>query len=191
MNRPLIIALALCALAHLSGCASPAQSDAVTLPKVPAWRTATDARTFSSAEVGLSVAEIAPRAALDIADSSFVPVSHEWLEQAVVWARDAAWRTDLNTYVPEAWDCDDFASAFALVAKISAKRANVRAQPLLARIYVVQEKAFGNVPAGGRHALCAFLSDRGLFVLEPQSFALVPLAQYPNRHAITDVKIGG
>ena len=69
--------------------------------------------------------------------------------------------------------------------------AGVRAQPLVARIDVQQAQPFGGIPAVGAHSLNAVLTDRGIYVVEPQTRALAPLAAYPNRGQIFRVRIGG
>lgn len=181
--------LALVALGF-AGCASGSHGT-VTVPVVPAWVQPSDARTFTTAEVLAECQRLAPFAVVETSDATFTPIAHAWLEQAVVFARDFAFATGLDEFQAESWDCDKFALAFGLVANVAAKRARVRAQPLLARIHVHQSKAFGNVAAGGGHALNAFLSDRGLYVYEPQSRTLVPLAAYPNRETVFRIKIGG
>lgn len=171
------------------GCAS-APSGAVTLPSIPKWQAPADARTFATGDVALYVAALAPGAQLITTDATFTPVSHEWLVAAAEWSWHFA-KARGTSYTPESFDCDKFALGFAFAANLAASDAGVKAQPLVARIHVQQGEAFGGVGAGGGHALNAFFSDRGLFVYEPQSRALVPFDQYPNRHAIFRVIIGG
>ncbi len=170
---------------------SQAPRGQVSVPAVPAWQLPAGAPTFTAAAVIAEIQRLAPSAQIETSDAVFTPVSHAWLEETVAWSLAFGSATGLGIYEQESWDCDKFALAFALSANIAAKRAGVKAQPLVARIYVVQAAAFGGVASGGFHALNAFCSDRGLFVLEPQSRTLVPLAAYPNRDFIIRVKLGG
>ena len=173
-----------------SGCAQSPRGH-VAVPAVPAWQIPAGAATFSGAAVLAEIQRIAPSAQIETSDAVFTPVSHAWLEETVAWSLAFGTATGLGIYEQESWDCDKFALAFALSANIAAKRAGVKAQPLVARIYVVQAAAFGGVASGGFHALNAFRSDRGIFVMEPQTRTLVPLAAYPNRDFIIRVKLGG
>lgn len=188
--RRLLQSLALVSAAALAGCATPG-ADAVTLRRLPAWIAPDNAAPISYFEVLATVQTHAPGAELDTSDGTFTPVSHEWLVAATRWAWDTKKTLDLADWRAEVWDCDDFAREFARLANKAAARAGVRAQPLVAVIEVQQGAPFGKVPAGGLHALNAFYSDRGLFVYEPQSETLVPLAEYPNRGTIYKVRIGG
>lgn len=182
----LIIALVLA----FSGCVAAGDAGTINLRRVPAWIEPSPARTYTQAEVAAGIREILPFVAIDTTDATFTAVSHEWLTQTIEWTRDTAVRTGLGLYVGESWDCDKFALAFALPANIAAQRARVSAQPLVARIYVRQLVPFAGV-RDGIHALNAFLSDRGIFVYEPQNRTLVPLAQYPNTQGIFRVRLGG
>ena len=176
-------------LAFGAGCAT--SGDTVTLRRLPTWVAPADAHPITQFEVAVQVQSHAPGAILDTPDSTFTPVAHEWLVATVRWAWDTKKQLNLATFSSESWDCDDFAREFSRLANKAAARAGVRAQPLVAVIEVRQEREFGGVPAGGLHALNAFYSDRGLFVYEPQTETLVPLAEYPNRSTIYKVRIGG
>lgn len=172
-----------------AGCAT--SGDTVTLRRLPAWVAPANARPITQSEVFVQVQAHAPGATLDTPDSVFTPVSHAWLEATVKWAWDTKKALSLDGFVAEVWDCDDFAREFARLANKAAARAGVKAQPLVAVIEVRPVAEFGRIPAGGAHALNAFYSDRGLFVFEPQTETLVPLAEYPNRATIYKVRIGG
>jgi hypothetical protein len=165
----------------------------VKLPSVPAYQAPSIARTYTSTDVVIACGKLAPAVTLELSDTKFVALSHEWLEQAVAWSLAFGRATGLDRFESESWDCDKFAMAFALAANVAAQRAGVKAQPLLARIHVIQIAPFGRVSAGGAHALNGFLSDRApyLWVLEPQTRTLVPLESYPNRETIFKIKIGG
>jgi len=185
----LIVALSLCV-----GCAT-AGAGRVSVPVVPAWQAPATAATYTALDVTNHAAIYAPAAGVDLSDSTFTPLSHEWLLSAVDWAWSFGKATGI-AYTAESFDCDKFALGMAFAANVAASRAGVRAQPLLARIYVQQSVAFAGVAAGGGHALNAFLSDRApyFWVLEPQagnSKRLVPLMDYPNRNSIFRIKVGG
>lgn len=177
----------------LAGCAtrfSDIPPGIVVLPQIPAWQQPAQARTYTAQEVVAECALRAPFALVELSDATFTPVSHEWLNKATRWSWEFARDANLRFQI-ESFDCDKFALGFALMANFAASRAGVQAQPLVARIHVKQRFAFGRVEAGGYHALNAFLSDRGIYVYEPQSQSLVRFEDYANRETIIRIKIGG
>jgi hypothetical protein len=162
----------------------------VSVPAVPAWVAPAAVQGYTANEVIVECARLAPYALVETSDQTFTPISHEWLQAACSWSWSFLKATGI-TFTAESFDCDKFALGFAYAANVAASRAGVHAQPLLARVFVTQGEAFGGVPAGGGHAVNGFLSDRGLFILEPQTRTLIPLADYPNRDRIFRIKIGG
>jgi len=178
----------------LTGCVT---SQTITLPVPPKW-VDPGFRTLTSAEVRATLSVTQPAAIVDTSDGTFTVVDHEWLVAMVKWS-DAFLRATGHTYTAESFDCDKFAKAFTLGVEWVAGDAGVKAQPLVARIYVVQERTFANIvgAANTAHALVGFRSNRGIFVLEPQGgtngtpvfLRLAPLSEYPNR--IVRVKLGG
>jgi hypothetical protein len=188
LRRFFFLPFLLSAVCLLPACSAPAGR--VQVPAVPAWIAPTGSPTYTAAQVLQECARLAPGAVVETSDATFTPLAHEWLQAACAWSWEFGKATGI-AYTPESFDCDKFALGLAFVANVAAGRAGVRAQPLLARVHVQQLAPFGQVPAGGGHALNGFLSDRGLFILEPQSRALVPLADYPNRNAIFRILIGG
>lgn len=171
-------------LALMAGCST---GSTVRVPRLPEWRQTI--LRVDSAYVRVQSYALA-RVFPDLSDESFTTVSYAWLQKALPWSAEFLHATGV-AYVRESFDCDKFAKALSLAAEISASRAGVKAQPLVARIYVQQHVAWGGIPAGGGHALVVVATDRGLFVVEPQTRTLVPFTSYPNREYITAVKIGG
>jgi len=181
-----------CAALLIVGCATQA-----TVPALPVWRDSSTAlRYFDSGAVTSAIYDYAPKAKVDLSDAQFVAVNHEWAQELTGWAWDAvrtlSARTDNGRlFHGDTFDCDKFAKAFSLAAELSAGRKISDAQVLVGRIYVNQVFAFGGVPAGGAHALNFYVSDRGIYIVEPQTSKSCPLAEYPNRATIYAVKIGG
>ena len=82
-------------------------------------------------------------------------------------------------FVSEKADCDNFARWAVFGADLGAMQGELDGQVLVSRFNVDQVVMFGGVPAGGRHALNWFASDKGVFVFEPQS--------YPEKGSIAQV----
>lgn len=169
----------------------------IMVSPLPVWQApASTATHVDQFDVVDAVARYASKARVDTSDSQFTVVHHEWAMQLVSWSFNFAGamssRTDTGRlYAPETFDCDKFAKAFSLAAELSAGRKLSGAQVLVGRIYVQQINAFGGVPAGGNHALNFFVSEKGVYIVEPQTGRVSPLSEYPNRSTIYSVKIGG
>lgn len=179
------------ALTGMAGCAGTAPA---TLAPLPVWRAAS--ATVEQFDVIDAVAKIAPTARVDTSDAKFSPVSHEWAMQLVAWSHNAVQALSVRTdsgrlYAVDTFDCDKFAKAFSLAAELSAGRKMSGAQVLVGRIFVEQRHPFGGVSAGGYHALNFFVSERGVYVVEPQTAKTSPLSEYPNKQFVYSVKIGG
>jgi hypothetical protein len=177
------IAALLVALLISAGCTS---QRSISVPRVPDWIPAKAVTVSEVIARSRQLVHVSPQ----LSDGAFTTVSREWLDLALPWSWEFAIATGL-AYVPESFDCDKFAKAFSLSAEISAARAGVKAQPLVARIYVMQVKAWGGIPIGGAHALIAVATDAGVIIVEPQTRATISLDEYPNRDHIFAVKIGG
>lgn len=164
------------------GCAT---ADTVAIPKAPAWVQVEGAASVPVATVVAEVNRILPGVPVTYADGTYAIVSHAWLEDYIRWTSRAALAAGV-AYTPESFDCDDFGLAFYLIGTRKAAQAGVKAAPLIARIIVAQTATFATVPgsAAGKHALIGVATDRGIFIVEPQSVGglrLAPLAAYPNR----------
>lgn len=183
----------------VAGCAmSPGAT--ITVPMLPVWREPANAAAIPAWQVMQEVTNLAPAAQLSTSDSTFTLIQRDYAVELVAWTRafitaeEHSHAAGLH-YTAESFDCDKFAKAFTLAVELAAGRAGVRAQPLAARIFVHQVAAFGGVPAvpppGDGHALVALATDAGILVVEPQTGAVVPLAEYPNRATVWRVLIGG
>jgi len=188
-----MIRLALFLCVFLGGCAST-PGGYVQVPVIPAWEFADDSAVVSDMELYNSVLydlTLAPIfGGIDSTDNSFITLDHAWLEKLCAWSGEFRKSARIN-FVTDSFDCDKFALGFCFAANMAAGHEGIKHQPLLFRISVEQVKPFGGVPAGGRHALAVGRTQKGLYVIEPQSGVMVPLAQYPNRDQIYKIRIGG
>lgn len=199
MKRARSILLAALALAgaFLSGCASSSRGS-IALPAAPAWVPPADASVVTPSEVVNEVGRVLPGIPVFYSDSAYTRVNHEWLESFIGWTWGAQMALGF-TYRPNSRDCDKFAIASFLAATHIAAKSGLEATPLVARIVVNQDRAFGGVPGqvGTRHELNAVYTDRPphIYVLEPQAnrtgaSRLVPLADYPNAGGIRAIILG-
>lgn len=114
-------------------------------------------------------------------------VDHEWLLDLIAWFRREIRRLGVS-YHAETWDCDNFSLALNAFADLAQLRSERRDPPrLIGRLIVAQHTAWGGTPAGGIHEVVIFRSGRAWWVCEPQSGAVIPLTDYPNRRYIQEV----
>lgn len=168
--------LLLLALALLTGCESPSFT---------AYED-TGAR-YSRAEVLAGVwTELPGVTVRGLDDSTYTSPSADWLVANLGNFRAWAWEF-LPAYQGQSLDCENFARILREVVNVQAGRARVDASPIVAVVYVEQRQKWGNVPGSdsARHAVNGVLTDRGIYIIEPQSLTagrpvFAPLAQYPN-----------
>jgi hypothetical protein len=94
-----------------------------------------------------------------------------------------------DLYLPNSRVCKQFAGRFVTFGndalwKLLAETGEDPGQILTGVIVTEEEFSFGGVPAGGAHELNMLRSSLGWFAFEPQTDALAPWGEYPNRNCI-------
>jgi hypothetical protein len=146
------------ALASLVGaCAS---SNGVTLPPLPPWQTPNGATALPSTYIVAETRAKLPGVIVNYADNTYTVVSYAWLDAFIDWTWHAAKAAGIS-YTPESFDCDNFTDLFVEIASLAAAKAGIRSQPLVARVLV-------QLDANTRHELAGVVTDRGVFIVEPQ-----------------------
>lgn len=158
----------------LTGCQS---ADVVTIPRAPAWILPRDPNPVTGYQVRAEAARLAPLARLTLRDDAYTRVSRAWLDRYCAWTWEATRATGIR-YVPESFDCENFAGLFAEIARSKAAAAGQTTAPLIAVVVLTAD-------GGRRHAMVAVATDEGVFVVEPQPdagpFRVKPLADYAGR----------
>jgi hypothetical protein len=117
-----------------------------------------------------------------LADRNYAIPKHRSMLAFIEWVNTLYFNSPELRYVPESYDCENYTRTFAVLADLGG--VSVKGQHSIFRIYVEQKVAWGGVPSGGYHALVLFKSDRGWFVLEPQTGDVITLDRYPNKQYI-------
>jgi hypothetical protein len=167
--KTLIILLALI----VSGC----NTGGVSLPPLPAWKAPADGSPLLAIYVKSQASLLVPGVPVHSSDLIYTRINHEWLESYLSWTWHAAKAAGIR-YTVESFNCVEFAKAFDVFANLAAAKAGVERSPLLARLVVAWD-------GGTRHALIGVVTDRGIYVVEPQPdagpFRIWPLAGYPRQ----------
>jgi len=181
--RALIPCLLLTGL--LCSCATSPSATTITVDRLPAWRAPEGQEEIKVKDLVAEIHRRAPGVQVRWEDNVYKRISYVWLEEYLHWT----WKTALEhnvTYASESYDCEEFSLAFYLLASRAASLAGQKPAPLIGRMVATQDYPFAGIPAvpGKKHELIIVATDRGVFVVEPQTQSphrLVPLAQYPNR----------
>lgn len=168
----------------LSACSSPSETT-VTYDRLPPWREPEGQEEIKVKDLVAEIHRRSPGVQVRWEDNVYKRVSYVWLEEYLHWT----WKTALEhnmPYTAESFDCEEFSLYFYLFASRAASLAGQKPAPLIGRIVATQDYPFAGIPAvpGKKHELIIVATDRGVFVVEPQTKSphrLVPLAQYPNR----------
>lgn len=112
------------------------------------------------------------------ASKKYVKVDHASLLSTF----NTFWRSQPSP-AAESYDCDAFADAFVVFVRQNVNH-EVKAKVAVGTISVIQDVEWANIKAGGMHRLNVFVSEKGIFVLEPQNMTFCKLDDYPNLKGI-------
>ena len=117
-----------------------------------------------------------------ISDEKYVKVDHQWMLETIQQLMELKQYFKIK-FTEEAFDCDNFANTAVVVTNIVASYSELKAQVLVGRIDVRQEISWGGI-RDGYHALCFFVSEKGIFIFEPQNGQVIDIQRYPNKNTI-------
>ena len=112
-------------------------------------------------------------------DAEYVRIKHDYFLEFNKWFMAATKRSykDLG----DGYDCDNFAHLYKSLMSTAAYKNNSKREILVGVIFVAQRKDFGGIPAGKyNHALNLIGTEKGWFVIEPQTGEMCELKDYPN-----------
>ncbi len=145
--------------------------------------------TIAVADLLSSAQKLLPKGAFlgPLLDERYAVISHEWLTRKFLPAYRVAVETVKGVAARDAEgsDCDNYGMFLRQMVGLAAI-AGRSAEPAAAQVVVFQAKAFEGVGrTRERHAVGLVLTDRGWFVVEPQSATEpVPFERYVNRTGI-------
>lgn len=149
---------------------------------------------YNSSEVFKQLKNAFPAAKLPIMpnDRNFEVPTHDSMKRFINSVNRLYWNMPLLRYHPEFFDCDNFARMAVTLGDLATLSNEEEIKPFkgqvaIMRIYVNQKNEWAGVPAGGGHALNIFISDRGVFVYEPQNGRIIEAENYPNRKYVLQV----
>jgi hypothetical protein len=157
----------------------------ISLPPPPIWSESPQTPLWSIKDIASAVqANCSAHPQLIYQAQSFVRPDLRWLKAYVKWFGKLKKPLNLK-YQDQAFDCDKFARCFVAFADLLARKGGEgRASVCVGWVTVNNETSFGEVGPGNGHALVLAGTTEGLFVIEPQSGEMAPLAEYPNRNQL-------
>ena len=113
-------------------------------------------------------------------DAEYVRIKHSYFLEFNKWFMAATKRFYLKD-LGDGYDCDNFAHLYKSLMSTAAYKNNSKREILVGVIFVAQRKDFGGIPAGKyNHALNLIGTEKGWFVIEPQTGEMCELKDYPN-----------
>jgi hypothetical protein len=155
----------------------PAPPAWVDLPPGPAWTVAQVAADFRAAT--------AKPPTIIYVRTEFVRPDYRWFLAYVKWFRGLHRPLHME-YAEDVFDCDKYSRCFVAFANLLAEKSGESRAPLcVGWATVFNDRTFGGVAAGGRHAVVIVNTSEGLIVVEPQNGTVIPLRDYPNRDTLS------
>lgn len=125
-------------------------------------------------------------------DYDYAPVRFEWLEQYVLWWKEAIANFGI-AYANDAFDCENFARLFKAMLDVQIIPIELKESKSIASatVLVYPEIEFGGIgPESGTHVLNLVGTDRGWIIVEPQTGAMNELPRYPNLKYVIGIAFG-
>ena len=149
---------------------------------------------YSRDQVGNAVVDIIDKEGLKFyfQDYTYIPVRFEWLEQYVLWWKEAMANFGI-AYANDAFDCENFARLFKAMLDVQIIPIELKESKSIASatVLVYPKNEFGGVgPESGTHVLNLVGTDRGWIIVEPQTGAMTELSRYPNLKHIIGLAFG-
>jgi len=156
-----------------------------TLPPPPPWVAGPSTSQWTIQQV---MAEFKGATAkpppITYARLTFVRPDHQWLLAFVKWFRKLEKPLNMH-YEDELFDCDKYSRCFVAFADLLAQKGGeTRGSLYVGWATVFNDRSFGDIEAGGMHAVVIVGTSQGLFVVEPQNGSIVPFDRYPNRDGL-------
>lgn len=178
-----------------SSCSKSLKGKEITLPAFPALPTTSDSRLLSRREIESFIfskaneLQLVRYPSIEMFDNEYIIMDHDWMKSMMDWWESFKFAYNIR-YEAETFDCDDFARTLVTFCNLAMIAHNKpKAQPVIGTISVRSEQPFAGVKARGNHQLNFFVSNKGIFVLEPQNSKIVELDKYPNITSIYKITI--
>ena len=119
-------------------------------------------------------------------DTKYKVVDYYWFRQFNNWFKTLLFENGIMSLGDgtENLDCDNYAMLYKSMASVAAYKSNSDNEPCIALLVVQQVNEFGGVPAGGLHMVNLVMTNRGWFVIEPQTGRFILLEEYPNQQYV-------
>ena len=157
-----------------------------TLPAPPAWVEIPPGPSWTVAKVAADFrAATAKPPPITYVRAEFIRPDYQWFLAYIKWFRSLHKPLHME-YEEDAFDCDKFSRCFVAFANLLAEKSGeTRGSLCVGWAVVFNDRTFAGVAAGGQHAVVIVDTTAGLIVVEPQTGAIIPLRDYPNRDTLS------
>ena len=121
-------------------------------------------------------------------DNRFRSVDYYWFRVFNKWYKEMLFENGIQSLggAGEALDCDNFSMMYKSMMSVAAYKSGGTHEPAVVLVKVHQVNEFGGIPGtGGLHLLVMVMTNRGWFIMEPQTGQFVKLEEYPNQQHVS------
>ena len=131
--------------------------------------------------------QIPTTAKILLVDGKFKAVDYYWFIKFNNWFRDLLHGNGIMALgeQTENLDCDNFAMMYKALMSVAAYKSGDQYEPATSLLVLRADKEFGGIPGtGGLHMNVLVMTNRGWYVVEPQTGKFTLLENYPNQHTV-------
>ena len=118
-------------------------------------------------------------------DNRYDSVDYYFFKKFNSWFKDLQFENGILPVSPkENLDCDNFAMLYKSLISVAGYKSKSKYELVVALLVLRQVNEFGGVPSGGLHMVNLVFTNRGWYILEPQTGSYILLEDYPNQEYI-------
>jgi len=118
-------------------------------------------------------------------DNHYDSVDYYFFKKFNSWFKDLQFENGILPVSPkENLDCDNFAMLYKSLISVAGYKSKSKYEPAVALLVLRQVNEFGGVPSGGLHMVNLVFTNRGWYILEPQTGSYILLEDYPNQEHV-------
>lgn len=117
----------------------------------------------------------------------YIVPQHQWFDQLLTSYKQFISFTGVKAKA-DTWDCENFSGMLNGIVTVRIWKAGYYdTRAAIGWIRASAKKSWAGIPGGVTHALIIAVTDKGVFIVEPQNGQYVSLEKYPNSKYIEEV----